>query len=143
MSENLKTNHYSDGTSVHVIYPNNNINNSSSYGYLYTLSDAIRGTLSNNTDSSGVQGVCPVGWHVPSKNEWEELKQYTCNNGYVYPVNSAGFYYGNYFFWFGSSFKVWTSTMGLNVDYDGGCFSGENYYSNDINTAVSVRCLRD
>jgi uncharacterized protein (TIGR02145 family) len=42
---------------------------------------------SSNTNPSGVQGVCPDGWHIPSKAEWEELvaflgtnPEYTCNN---------------------------------------------------------------
>ncbi len=25
------------------------------------------------TNPSGVQGICPKGWHIPSKAEWEQL----------------------------------------------------------------------
>ncbi|HYQ57524.1 MAG TPA: FISUMP domain-containing protein, partial [Draconibacterium sp.] len=31
---------------------------------------------------SGVQGVCPDGWHLPSNMEWTELKTYISNDGY-------------------------------------------------------------
>jgi uncharacterized protein (TIGR02145 family) len=29
-----------------------------------------------NTLSSTVQGICPVGWHIPSLSEWAQLKKY-------------------------------------------------------------------
>jgi uncharacterized protein (TIGR02145 family) len=30
-------------------------------------------TSSSNTNPSGRQGICPTGWHLPSKSEFEEL----------------------------------------------------------------------
>jgi len=41
---------------------NNDENNVSTYGYLYTLETA--------------QSICPDGWHLPSIDEWEELYNY-------------------------------------------------------------------
>ncbi|MBA7547788.1 hypothetical protein ES705_40224 [subsurface metagenome] len=38
--------------------------------------------VSSNTNPSGVQGVCPDGWHMPSDTEWTELTDYLANNGY-------------------------------------------------------------
>ena len=49
------------------------INNYSIYGVLYNWPAAIDGDLSSETNPSGVQGVCPDGWHLPSPEEWFEL----------------------------------------------------------------------
>ena len=38
------------------------------YGGLYTWTEAMRGS-----SAPGVQGICPAGWHVPSRAEWEVL----------------------------------------------------------------------
>jgi uncharacterized protein (TIGR02145 family) len=32
------------------------------------------GENSSSGNPSGVQGICPDGWHVPSENEWIELE---------------------------------------------------------------------
>ena len=34
------------------------------------------GEASSTTNPSGIQGVCPAGWHVPSDAEWTELTDY-------------------------------------------------------------------
>ena len=34
----------------------------------------MNGAGSSNANPSGVQGVCPDGWHVPSDAEWMELE---------------------------------------------------------------------
>ena len=46
------------------------------YGVLYNWPAAMAGSTSSNNNPSGVQGVCPVGWHLPSGNEWSELMTY-------------------------------------------------------------------
>jgi uncharacterized protein (TIGR02145 family) len=43
------------------------------YGRLYNWSTAMNGSLASSTNPSGVQGVCPSGWHLPSKVEWTTL----------------------------------------------------------------------
>ena len=45
-------------------------------GYLYNWSAAMHGAASSSAVPSGVQGVCPAGWHLPSEAEWEVLKEY-------------------------------------------------------------------
>jgi uncharacterized protein (TIGR02145 family) len=40
----------------------------------------MQGAYSSSSNPSGVQGVCPDGWHVPSDEEWEELAQYISND---------------------------------------------------------------
>jgi len=34
--------------------------------------------------------ACPSGWHIPSKKEWNELKDYLANNGYNYDGTIGG-----------------------------------------------------
>ena len=36
----------------------------------------MNGAVSSYANPSGVQGVCPVGWHVPSYTEWDEITDY-------------------------------------------------------------------
>lgn len=43
------------------------------YGVLYNWPAAINGALSSSENPSGIQGVCPDGWHLPSNAEWQEL----------------------------------------------------------------------
>jgi uncharacterized protein (TIGR02145 family) len=47
------------------------------YGRLYTWAAANPGTAYNDTDDNPTnrQGICPEGWHLPSKNEWDKLIQ--------------------------------------------------------------------
>jgi len=47
-----------------------NAANCLTYGRLYTWDAAMNGASSSEAAPSGVQGVCPVGWHLPSKAEW-------------------------------------------------------------------------
>jgi uncharacterized protein (TIGR02145 family) len=73
MAENLKSIHYADGTSVNYYDYDHDPNNSLIYGRLYAWSAAMNGAASSNTNPSNVQGVCPDGWHLPSKAEWQQL----------------------------------------------------------------------
>jgi len=50
--------------------------NYNTYGVLYNWPAAMNGAASSTTNPSGVQGVCPTGWHVPSDAEWTELTDY-------------------------------------------------------------------
>ncbi|MBI4646237.1 MAG: fibrobacter succinogenes major paralogous domain-containing protein [Bacteroidia bacterium] len=96
MKENLKTTHYADGTllidgtGVGGIYGDDStkywfvykdsIELKDTYGLLYTWAAVMNEALSSNTNPSGVQGVCPTGWHVPGDVEWEQLVQYLGSN---------------------------------------------------------------
>ncbi len=46
------------------------------YGVLYNWPAAMNGSPSSNSVPSGVQGVCPTGWHLPSDNEWDIIVNY-------------------------------------------------------------------
>jgi uncharacterized protein (TIGR02145 family) len=92
MINNLKTTHYADGTEIPLvesntvwgalgldekalcIYNNDQNNEKFTYGALYTWAAVMNGQESSDLNPSGVQGVCPDGWHVPSDSEWKELE---------------------------------------------------------------------
>ena len=98
MKENLRTTKYADGTPIdqgnststtmaYWYYPNNNESNKATYGLLYNWKALMRNSSSSSANPSGVQGICPNGWHVPSDAEWTQLtdyvsskSQYQCNN---------------------------------------------------------------
>jgi uncharacterized protein (TIGR02145 family) len=46
------------------------------YGVLYNWYAAMSGSSTSSANPSGIQGVCPEGWHLPSDSEWEELALY-------------------------------------------------------------------
>ena len=89
MKENLRTTHYSDGwpmehgityssTDGYYYYPgnNNSTENVVSYGLLYNWPAVMRDEENSESIPSGVQGVCPEGWHVPSMAELNALADY-------------------------------------------------------------------
>lgn len=65
-----------DGTDVTAAKATANYQN---YGVLYNWPAAMAESVSSSANPSGVQGVCPPGWHVPSHDEWTQLEQYVCN----------------------------------------------------------------
>jgi len=88
MKENLRTKHYANGTEIsfsdldtsttigYYSWPNHNIGLVEKYGYLYNWKALMGNSSSSNANPSGVQGICPAGWHVPSKAEWIQLDEY-------------------------------------------------------------------
>jgi uncharacterized protein (TIGR02145 family) len=50
------------------------------YGRLYDWATAMGGAASSTAEPSGVQGVCPSGWHLPSIAEWDKLMHYVDGN---------------------------------------------------------------
>ena len=98
MRENMRTTHYADGTEIPTsaymfsdlmfrYIPNNDTSLVPTYGYMYNWVAAMHNAPSSSDNPSGVQGVCPMGWHVPSKAEWVQLTdfvgdqvQYACGS---------------------------------------------------------------
>lgn len=83
MKENLRTLHYADGTPVSsddvylVEEPANTFEEyPEEYGFLYTDDAAALGGSRSNDASNAVQGICPDGWHLPSRYEWLILSRY-------------------------------------------------------------------
>ena len=131
MKENLRTTKYADGTSIALgsttsettayrYYPDNNSSNVSTYGYLYNWPAVMHGASSSVANPSGVQGICPTGWHVPSDAEWTQLtdyvssqSQYVCGNDNTYIA------------------KALASTTGWNTSSNT-CAVGNNQSSNNV-----------
>ena len=131
MKENLRTTHYANGTSIALgsststttayrYYPNNSSSNVSTYGYLYNWKAVMNTSSSSSSNPSGVQGICPNGWHVPSDAEWTQLTdyvgsqpQYQCNNS---SANIA---------------KAFAATTGWNISTET-CAVGNNLSANNV-----------
>jgi uncharacterized protein (TIGR02145 family) len=87
MRENLLVKRFANGTSIQlgssVSYttpyrynPNNNASNVPTHGYLYNWPAVMNGAIGSSSNPSGVQGICPTGWHIPSDAEWIQLTDY-------------------------------------------------------------------
>ncbi|HPX76032.1 MAG TPA: FISUMP domain-containing protein [Bacteroidales bacterium] len=72
MAENLA---YKPSSGNYWAY-NNDDSYIATYGYLYDWNTAMNGATSSNENPSGVQGICPAGWHLPSDAEWQQLEMY-------------------------------------------------------------------
>ncbi|MCR4872733.1 MAG: fibrobacter succinogenes major paralogous domain-containing protein [Bacteroidales bacterium] len=101
MLQNLRTTHYANGDDISIgnapsideagrYYPNYDSNNVKIFGYLYNWPAVMHGSSSSNASPSGVQGICPDGWHVPSDTEWTQLTDYVSSKDYyVYGSNNT------------------------------------------------------
>jgi len=74
MAENLN---YNTGNSW--CYDNNS-SNCDTYGRLYDWETIMNGESSSSTLPSGVQGICPDSWHLPSDAEWTVLTRFLGGN---------------------------------------------------------------
>lgn len=102
MKENLKVKYYANGTAIaygtatsttvgYFYYPNNDQNNVALFGLLYNWKAVMSTSSSSSSVPSGVQGICPTGWHVPSDDEWTILSNYV-NNVSEYLCNGTDTY---------------------------------------------------
>lgn len=133
----------------------------------------MAGSASSSANPSGVQGVCPTGWHLPSDAEWKKLTDYlggesvaggklketgtthqkSDNTG---ATNESGFtalpggYRGPYgsFFYIGN-FGYWWSATENNATKAWYCYV--SYFKSDAkreydlgkDVGFSVRCVKD
>jgi uncharacterized protein (TIGR02145 family)/uncharacterized repeat protein (TIGR02543 family) len=70
MSENLN---YDTANGAGSWCYGNSADNCVKYGRLYNWGTAMGGALSSTANPSGVRGICPDGWHLPSRGEWNNL----------------------------------------------------------------------
>ena len=104
MKENLRSTHYADGTEIaHAVleisdsiayyyYPDNRYYNQTDYGLLYNWKALMGNSNFSNAYPSGVQGICPNGWHVPSRVEWNQLLDYVkSQEDYLCDVNTNAY----------------------------------------------------
>ena len=90
MRDNLRTTRYADSTEIplnsnshetsytepYCYVPNGVASYIHTYGFLYNWTAVMHGAAASDSNPSGVQGICPTGWHVPSLVEWEQLFNY-------------------------------------------------------------------
>ena len=144
----------------------------STYGVLYNWPAAMNGAASSTTNPSGVQGVCPAGWHLPSDAEWTQLTDYLggesvaggklketgtahWNSPNTGATNETGFtalpggdrYSDGTFISIGSN-GYWLSATEDNTNYAWGrsmSYNGSSAFRHSLNKVggFSVRCLRD
>ena len=81
MAENLKTTRFNDGRIIPVIYDYKLWSGLASPGYCWYNNDAIKyrtkyGVLYNGYAVSTGK-LCPLGWHVPTIDEWLILTNYS------------------------------------------------------------------
>ena len=99
------------------------------FGRLYTYAAAMDGTGIFSTDGIGcgldyvckinalpVQGICPEGWHMPSRAEWNSLAQLS-NNNYKVDMLAKGFPQ-----WPDATDKYGFSALPDNDDAEYGCY---------------------
>ncbi len=83
--ENLKTTKYNDGSDIPNVTDNTAWTELSTPAYCWYNNDystygTVYGALYNwwvtDATSNGGKNVCPVGWHVPTDNDWYILENY-------------------------------------------------------------------
>ena len=139
IKENLRTIHYADGsiipvgtelsqTTAYRYYPNDNSADVPIHGYLYNCTAVMHGAASSNANPSGVQGICPDGWHVPSEAELNQLinfvssqSQYGCGGDTSNIVKAL------------SSNTEWDFCTGVNA-----CFAN---YNQPLNNATGFSAI--
>lgn len=102
--------------------PDDDSTNVSTYGYLYNWPAVMHGASSSSANPSGVQGICPNGWHVPSDAEWTQLTDYVRSQTHYQCNNSIA--------------KALASTIGWNSSTET-CAVGNNPSTNNA-TGFSV-----
>ncbi len=139
MAENLKTTRYADGSSIPLgctssytdpvrsltepyrYYPNGFSYNVDLYGYLYNWPAVMHGQNSSESNPSGVQGICPTGWHVPSNAEWTQLFEYIVSVPEYLLPGSDGYHYLQ-----GSEVKALAATWSWDTAYT--AYWWDNHY---------------
>ena len=152
MRENLRTTKYPDGTNIprinsvnddednYYAYPEDDASKVATYGLLYNWAAAMNNASTSTASPSGVQGICPDGWHLPSDAEWEQLRAYVGRGSYICGGNSANIA------------KALASTMGWDSHTDD-CTPGNTpstnnatdfnampsgYYNNNTNSYIAL-----
>lgn len=187
MAENLKVSKYPDGTPILDIYPvfsyvggyrwyeadlnsdgqtdsKDSLSYVTNYGFMYSWEAIMHGYTSSTENPSGIQGVCPDGWHLPSHDEWTELTDYVGsgpgtklklggNTGFNARLGGHhfGVYASGYFNYFDELGWYWSCTMWASDEpYHRIFYRSSSGVGDMLNTAhaykwnhMSVRCVKD
>ena len=136
LKENMRTTHYANGDVIPYAnsgydydnpfyYRNTNLDEAV-YGLHYNWPAVMNGFGGSETNPSGVQGVCPDGWHVPSNAEWEQLRDYLASES-EYWCNSTSTYIA----------KALAAQTDWNYYSSNTCYLGTNPETNNV-TGLSV-----
>lgn len=135
---------------------NNDEANADIYGGYYDWDEMM-----GYTNTEGVQGICPDGWHIPTKAEWEEVNTYykktdtgdklkegnesgfegqlagdRHNQGSFVSFNSSGFFWTSSSYTYGGANEGWVREIcACNSNLD------EIHFSKK--TGASVRCIKN
>ncbi len=126
----------------------------------------MAGSASSATSPSGVQGICPSGWHVPSYAEWTVLTDHvggantagtklkansslwSINTGigaYGFSALPGGTYYGSGFHNVGDDGGWWSATTYNSTSARSQSMSGDYDYVSlgyiDKKNEFSLRCV--
>jgi uncharacterized protein (TIGR02145 family) len=166
MAENL--NYKGAGADTIGVCYNNSTDSCAKYGRLYKWSEVMAGKSSSSTSPSGVQGLCPTDWHVPSDTEWTILTKFVGEStagtklnsilgwrlpgtdAYGFKVLSAGYRTNSdNFSYSGNRSLMWSATESPYVTGSAWIRSfidGKEYVSrSEFNGSnwISLRCLRN
>lgn len=140
---------------------NNDESNCDTYGGLYEWTEAMQ-----YVTTSGTQGICPNGWHIPTSAEMQTLETsassnsekiidvsqtmsgYTATNetgfsalfaGYRYYTNGS-FYSLSQYTYFWSSTESGSTANVMNLGYTNTVI---DFYNSTKSNGFSIRCLKD
>lgn len=179
MAENLKVTHYNDGTPINrgntYMYTDNewlNLTEGAYCWYDYDVNNYVKYGALYNFEVARNSKIAPAGWHVPTKEEWDQLAAYlgtnaggklkSTSNIWSIPnqdaTNETGFNAmpargrgndgtGAYLSNFGNGALFWSSTY-FNEQYAWYISLWytdgvfHKYYGNRF-TGMSIRCIKD
>jgi len=141
-----------------------NTSNCDIYGRLYDWNTATAGSYSYYERPHKVQGICPTGWHLPSREEWEDLVLFVDNSAktlksasgwkdtytafagtdeYGFSALPGGYRWSSSYVGIGNSGYWWTATTEYPwyMKYDDTIVREGTYHNNSY--GLSVRCVRD
>jgi uncharacterized protein (TIGR02145 family) len=177
LSQNLRTTQYNDGTSIPNVIDRTEWEKLSYGAYCWNANDSV--TYANtygalyNWETVNTDKLCPIGWHVPTQNEWSELINFISakdnsgdegtslkskygwiNDGngtdnYNFLALPSGYRYGSGYFREPGVIGSWWSINELDGSELAKCI-GMKSYRTDISIdneaksyGLSVRCLKD
>jgi uncharacterized protein (TIGR02145 family) len=141
---------------------NDSIENCNTYGGLYQWNEAMQ-----YSTTPGIQGICPIGWHIPTYFEYQTLRTTVGNNenalkaigqgtGAGAGTNTSGFsallagyrsLYGyllgigkNSFFWSSTEYGSYDAYGMYLGDYNNGYII---FFGDGRESGFSVRCVKD
>lgn len=111
--------------------------NCDTFGKMYRWPDVLAGASPSSASPSGVRGVCPNGWHIPSRAEWNTLF------AAVGAINNAGYNLKDTSSLWRSPNNVGTNPYGFSAKPGGARGSGSGGGYSAPNIAVSYFTATD